>query len=174
MDASKLICHYVCDQEQVRASFKVFIWNSRFRWIHLWSMANFGLISIAFVYEAFWDAQSRIMLLIDFAVMLIPLTMILAQIQNYWPRRRTFLDQDLTCRLDENGVTMEAPHLKTDFGWTRSATACEGDKGFLIFYRGQNLATWLPKDGFDGVESINRCREMLRHRIKRTSLKRSA
>ena len=81
-------------------------------------------------------------------------------------RRTAFFGQELVYTLDQGGVHVRSAPMNSDVIWVVYGWAAESSNGFALFQKGGRTFAWLPKEGFDGAESIARCRELLRQKVK--------
>jgi YcxB-like protein len=84
----------------------------------------------------------------------------------FYFRRTAYFNKEMTYTLWDGGVHIKSPLTETEMKWPIYAKATESPSGFALFHQGKRMFNWLPKSGFTDPGSIDRCRELLRQKVK--------
>jgi hypothetical protein len=81
----------------------------------------------------------------------------------------TLYNRDLTYRIAPGEVVFVSPEIESKLQWSSYEAAGENEFGFVLVPTGKRAFSWLPKDGFESNDDVERCRELLREHVADTT-----
>ena len=81
-------------------------------------------------------------------------------------RKTANYNQELIYTMRGDSIQCISPFFDTEMKWGLFGRVTESRHGFALFHRGNQMFNWLPKSGFSDSGEVDRCRLLLREKIK--------